>query len=190
MLSLSVDPMRKETQSAVNAQMHGSTFDLVSHIHRQMVFSNKTFGPGPLTERLCDHITKELAEIRDNPTDLMEWVDVIMLALDGAWRAGYSPEQIATALDNKLTINERRKWPDWRTAEPEKAIEHVRDAAEPSKTCQWHEDEEYSWSSACGAKWHFDDEESPSGQGMVFCPSCSLKIVEVEFERTEEGDPA
>lgn len=102
-------------------------FDLVAHLHRQIEFSENTFGPGLRTEGLRDHILKELIEIEANPTDLMEWVDIIMLGLDGAWRAGHSPEQIAAGLDTKLTINERRKWPDWRTAEPGKAIEHVRD---------------------------------------------------------------
>jgi hypothetical protein len=59
---------------------------------------------------------------------LSEWVDVILLALDGAWRSGASPEQIAFAIAAKQIKNESRKWPDWRTAEPGKAIEHVRAA--------------------------------------------------------------
>ena len=101
-------------------------FDLVEHLHRQKQFSENTFGPGTRTAGLCDHMRKELKEIEADPGDLMEWVDMTMLALDGAWRAGYTPEQIAEALSAKLAKNEQRQWPDWRTADPDKAIEHVR----------------------------------------------------------------
>jgi hypothetical protein len=49
-----------------------------------------------------------------------------MLAFDGAWRSGHSPEQIVEAYAAKLAKNEKRVWPDWRTADPNKAIEHTR----------------------------------------------------------------
>lgn len=101
-------------------------YDLVAHLHRQKAFSEKTFGPGTRTKGVCDHIRKELTEIEADPTDLMEWIDIILLGMDGAWRSGASPEEIAAALDAKLTRNESRTWPDWRTADPDKAIEHVR----------------------------------------------------------------
>ena len=57
----------------------------------------------------------------------MEWIDVVILAMDGAWRTGSTPEMIALGLTMKLLENKRRKWPDWRTADPDKAIEHVRE---------------------------------------------------------------
>ena len=105
---------------------------LVEHLHRQKAFSEKTFGPGPRTIGVVDHIRKELREIEADPANVMEWVDVILLALDGAWRAGCSPEQIVAAIDAKQTRNEGRVWPDWRTADPDKAIEH--DRREPKGT--------------------------------------------------------
>lgn len=101
-------------------------FDLITHIERQREFSERTFGPGLRTEGVSDHIRKELAEIAAAPRDLGEWVDVILLALDGAWRAGYTPIEICEAIAGKLRKNEMRKWPDWRTAAPGKAIEHDR----------------------------------------------------------------
>lgn len=103
-------------------------FDLVAHLHRQRAFSEKTFGPGARTTGVLDHIRKELREIESAPADLTEWIDVVLLALDGAWRAGHAPEEIAAALGAKQAKNEGRSWPDWRTAEPGKAIEHVRTA--------------------------------------------------------------
>jgi hypothetical protein len=102
-------------------------FDLEKHLDRQIAFSLKTFGPGPRTQGVCDHIRKELREIEADPGDLKEWIDVIMLGLDGAWRTGAFSEEICAALAEKLTKNEKRNWPDWRTADPTKAIEHVRD---------------------------------------------------------------
>ena len=76
---------------------------------------------------VLDHLRKELVEIENNPTDLEEWIDVVMLALDGAWRAGYEPHEIADQLSAKLYKNEVRTWPDWRLSAPNKAIEHIRE---------------------------------------------------------------
>jgi hypothetical protein len=101
-------------------------FDFVAHLRRQAEFSFRAFGPGMRTAGVCDHIRKELIEIEAAPADVSEWMDVAILALDGAWRAGATPEQIVEALVGKQTKNEQRSWPDWRTADPTKAIEHDR----------------------------------------------------------------
>jgi len=47
-------------------------------------------------------------------------------------RQGYSAEELCAALAVKLTKNENRKWPDWRTVDPNKAIEHDRSGEEVS----------------------------------------------------------
>lgn len=104
-------------------------FSLYRYLHREREWSGKTFGPGPRTQGVIDHIRKELIEIEADPTDVMEWIDVVILALDGAWRAGAWPDQIIAALVAKQTKNEGRKWPDWRTSDPNKAIEHDRGVA-------------------------------------------------------------
>ena len=103
------------------------SFDLIAHLRRQRAFSESTFGPGGRAKGVIDHIRKELREIAADPTDVTEWIDVIILALDGAWRTGSTPEQIVEALADKQAKNESRTWPDWRTADPEKAIEHDRE---------------------------------------------------------------
>lgn len=97
-----------------------------AHIERQREFSLRTFGPGPRTAGVLDHIAKELDEIRKAPTDLSEWADIIILALDGAHRTGAEPQDIIDAIVAKQTKNEARDWPDWRTQDPDKAIEHHR----------------------------------------------------------------
>lgn len=103
-------------------------FDLVSHLKHQREWSEATFGPGARTAGVIDHIRKELAEIEADPLDIREWVDVIILAFDGAWRAGWKAEDIVAAIVTKQAKNEARTWPDWRTADPNKAIEHDRSA--------------------------------------------------------------
>ncbi len=99
-------------------------FDLVSYITRQREWSGRTFGAGKRTGGIIEHITKEIAEIKTDPSDPMEWVDVVILALDGAWRAGWSPREIVDGLAAKQRINFARTWP---TPESEdRAVEHVR----------------------------------------------------------------
>ena len=97
-----------------------------AYLERQIEFSTRAFGPGLRTDGVLDHIAKESDEVRADPTDLHEWVDLIMLSIDGAWRTGASPQEIIDAVHAKLAKNEARQWPDWRTAEPGKAIEHIR----------------------------------------------------------------
>jgi hypothetical protein len=164
-------------------------FDLASHIEDQKEFSLKTFGPGERTLGIIDHIRKELAEIRSEPSDLEEWIDVISLALDGSWRAGFTSKEIVNSIEfdinlylkaesniesiissieydlgrlenhpkalgiwaliakkaiggaysnnfpirrvlecltAKLEKNKKRDWPDWRKADPDSVIEHIK----------------------------------------------------------------
>lgn len=107
------------------------------HCQRQQAFSQQAFGPGTVEQRvegIADHIEKELREVRKAPRDLEEWIDLLLLALDGALRIpGVRARDIAIALAAKQAKNEQRTWPDWRTAKPGKAIEHVRDQSPAEK---------------------------------------------------------
>ena len=97
-----------------------------AHLTRQMLWSYNTFGPGPRTAGILEHLRKELDEVADAPTDLSEWADLIILALDGAWRAGHEPQAIIDAIVDKQARNEARTWPDWRDQPADRAIEHDR----------------------------------------------------------------
>jgi len=79
-------------------------------IDRHIKWSESAFGSGYDCEGIVNHIREELDEILDSPADLYEWIDVIFLALDGAWRAGYSVEDIVFAMSQKQRINFDRKW--------------------------------------------------------------------------------
>lgn len=102
------------------------TWDLIKHLHRQKIFSENTFGPGTRVKGVLDHILKEVEEVRKTPSDLEEWIDIILLAFDGAWRSGATPEQIVAMIAFKQEKNENRTWPDWKSSDPDKAITHVK----------------------------------------------------------------
>lgn len=107
--------------------------NLANYIARQQNFSLSVFGPADRANGIIQHIEKELAEIKENPKDLSEWCDVIILALDGAWRQGYTPLEIEKALEEKQVKNMNREWPNWRTLSEDSPIEHVRSKDEISK---------------------------------------------------------
>ena len=94
-------------------------------------WSEETFGPrshrgpvGPL-----EHLTKEADEARvesDPERRKEEIADCLFLVFDAAQRAGMSYAELGRVAHAKLRKNAARTWPDWRTADPNKAIEHVR----------------------------------------------------------------
>lgn len=113
--------------------------DLAAHLTRQAAFSRATFGPGPRTKGVQDHIKKEFVEINELEGEddrCHEWVDVAILALDGLTRSiaaahpDWTFDRVAAEAERliwaKQGKNERRDWPDWRTAPADKAIEHKR----------------------------------------------------------------
>lgn len=103
-------------------------------------WQRETFGPAQRhVHGILDHMEKEIKnELRAEPFDLKEWIDLLFLALNGATvaigRHATAPsyyataivEEIKEALWEKFEENKKRTWPDWRTADPNKAIEHVR----------------------------------------------------------------
>lgn len=117
--------------AAGDAPLGPEPFDFAAHLQRQREFSERTFGPGARAKGVVAHIRKELLEIEATPDDLTEWIDVAILALDGAWRTGATPQQIIDALMAKQSKNESRTWPDWRTMDPDGAIEHDRSKDRP-----------------------------------------------------------
>lgn len=110
--------------------------NLESHIHRAMAFSVATFGPDKRRRGVIDHIRKELMEIDNAPDDddpAKEWVDVLILAIDGLWRELHHqgvpwdmiPSVITGMLCGKQGVNEQRNWPNWREQSDDHAIEHI-----------------------------------------------------------------
>lgn len=97
------------------------------NLDEQREWSDRTFGPGRRTEGVLKHIEKEVEEVRrTNGEDLSEWIDLIILAVDGATRAGFSGEQVIHAYHQKMRENRDRRWPDWRDFSEDEPIEHIR----------------------------------------------------------------
>lgn len=106
-------------------------FDFERFCDARSAWSLETFGPGARTEGVIAHMRKELVEVEAKPDDLEEWIDLVLLALDGAFRsAGADGERIMFALIAKHSKNVGREWPDWRTA-GDGPIEHVKKDGEP-----------------------------------------------------------
>jgi len=101
-----------------------------NYLYKQKMWSLETFGPGHSLDRvdgLIDHLRKELVEVLLDPTDTTEWCDIAILAFEGALRSADSVAEVIDAMEAKQRINEARNWPDWRTAAPGKAIEHIKE---------------------------------------------------------------
>jgi len=97
---------------------------LEAYLIRQWEWSRRTFGEGGRTKGILAHIRKELEEIEREPTDLLEWADVIVLALDGFWRHGGKPEDVMRVLQVKQNKNFAREWPAPKSED--EPVEHVR----------------------------------------------------------------
>jgi hypothetical protein len=80
-------------------------------VARHAEWTEATFGPGLRTKGITAHIRKELIEIENEPTKLEEWIDVILLALDGARRTGAKGTQIMQELERKLAVCQERVYP-------------------------------------------------------------------------------
>lgn len=88
---------------------------LMDLLRVQIPWSRDTFGPGMRAEGILKHIKAELDEVRSappgSPERLTEWIDIILLALDGAWRNGATPEEIWECICAKAERNRQREWP-------------------------------------------------------------------------------
>ena len=91
----------------------------------QAQWSQATFGTdsqrGPIGA--LRHLEKEAREAIDNPRDIMEYADCLLLILDASRRAGFMAGTLVQAAQRKMAINRTREWP---RPELDVPIEHVR----------------------------------------------------------------
>ena len=73
------------------------------------------------------HLDLEVAELRLNPDNLEEAIDVIFLALQVAGTAGHTSDDVVLALWRKLRRNRTRTWVY--TGDPNIPVEHDRGGA-------------------------------------------------------------
>lgn len=80
-------------------------------LDRNKEWSGNTFGWSARVIGITEHIRSELQEVIDSNGALSEWVDVIILGFDGAWRSGATSQEILNALEAKYQKNFKRVWP-------------------------------------------------------------------------------
>lgn len=171
------DEPKLEDQLDTSTRIQEWTMDFYEILWRQIDFSFRTFGPGTRHQALLDHIQKELKEVDeahawDSEAELNEWIDVVILALDAAWRLGFPPYKIIQALQAKQRKNEERVWPDWRTSKPDEAIQHVKDMPGLSilefeigrKAKEWIDSQDYE---GLLRRWRFSHAGDPMFQGDI-----------------------
>lgn len=88
--------------------------DWTDYLVRHLEWGWATFGTpqdgrGPLGP--LDHALKEVEEIQANPTDIVEWVDAIILTIDGYFRAGGDAEVLKLERIAYLASVEYQSWP-------------------------------------------------------------------------------
>jgi hypothetical protein len=100
----------------------GARMNLFEFLNQQHSWSNEVFGRtenvAARLERLRKHIDSELQEIDEDRTNLEEWVDLMILSMEAALRAGHTPHAIVMALEAKQARNMARQWPQTPENEP------------------------------------------------------------------------
>lgn len=85
--------------------------DIEAFLNDKNEWSIKTFGGGERTEGIIEHIKSGLVEVQETPRDVYGWVDIIFLAMDGAYRNGFEAQDLIYAMEKKHEINRSRSWP-------------------------------------------------------------------------------
>lgn len=121
--------------------------DFARFLRNQQKWSTETFGPytEARTQGILDHARKEIEEIAAEPNDVEEWIDLMILAIDGAlaaatlrYPAGHYQAEKAVDLvewtrDQKMEKNIRRNWPAQADQVPGLAVEHISDDEEEAE---------------------------------------------------------
>lgn len=117
--------------------------ELAEILKDQMIWSNQTFGSGRRSEGILQHIEREVAEVRENPMILEEWIDLVLLALDGAWRCRKNNlpssddeirHDVVRMLIEKQAKNRVRLWPT--PVDDDTPTEHIRTEVEETVACE------------------------------------------------------
>lgn len=93
--------------------------DFSKYVERQKEWSLQTFGKGERTDGIIKHIQHELEEVSSSTgrDKLEECIDIIILAMDMAWRLGWEPQTIEDMLLWKQIKNFQRQWPSKEVSE-------------------------------------------------------------------------
>jgi len=74
------------------------------------------------------HAQKEITEVINDPNDLVEWADVLILFLAAAHQQGLTLPQLVAAAYVKMDENERRKWA---APDADGCVHHIKEETRP-----------------------------------------------------------
>lgn len=82
---------------------------LLSALIDHMLWAFETFPEVPVKERM-EHCLQEVREVCHNPSDPMEYTDVITITLAAFFKQSFGWGDLVDALKRKLEINKSRRW--------------------------------------------------------------------------------
>lgn len=112
-------------------QKNSTQFSLSEYVKKHNFWSRNSFGVHSDPRGLIKHIIKECDEVLEDPTDGEEWVDIIILAIDGFNRCANEAtcdNALEYVLQVKQQKNMTRSWP--KNADPGEPVEHIRTGEE------------------------------------------------------------
>lgn len=102
------------------------SLDVLLMVKRE--WSLSVFGPDYTYGELLAHIRKEVAEVAANPNDTTEWIDIILLAMDGYWRANDRTSRAQNLMRDLAAKVEENKYRQWERSAPGEPMEHKRES--------------------------------------------------------------
>lgn len=85
------------------------------------IWSDRQFGKFDRRPSCLRHLQREIQEIIDEPDDVEEYADALILLIDSARMAGIVADDLLDAAFSKLEVNKKRKW---KPADEEGVFEH------------------------------------------------------------------
>lgn len=78
--------------------------------------------PNATPDSWCAHIQKEAQELRDDPSDIIEAADLLILVGGLVVKQGFTIRDLENAVRQKLEINKKRVWGE---PDADGVVEHV-----------------------------------------------------------------
>ena len=99
-----------DKEEDLRGQHNGTPWDVFKMLTDWAAWSDSVWGEGRSPAGAINHLAQEVDELRSSPQNIMEHVDVIMLAMESLRLAGFDVAELVDAAAKKLEINKQREW--------------------------------------------------------------------------------
>lgn len=89
-----------------NLQNQKASLNFETFLLEWMQASARFYGPGELTAQKLRDIADDINHIHEHGPSILFWIDIMLEALDGCWRSGYTPEQIVEGMRSVLVVKQ------------------------------------------------------------------------------------